>query len=181
MLDRLFKRKRHGEAAEALYARIVAQGRRPAFYASLGVPDTLDGRFDLITLHAFLVLRRLKGERGETAALAQCLFDTLFGDMDSSLRELGAGDLGVAPRVKAMVRAFYGRIVAYEEAMARGDALDQALRRNLYGTTEPKAAQVAAMAAYLRREAEALVGQATGALLAGRVDFGEPPALDGGG
>ena len=141
------------------------------------MPDTLDGRFDLVALHAFLVLRRLKQDRDETAQLAQCLFDTLFLDMDRALRELGAGDLGVGKRVKAMARGFYGRIAAYEDGLSGTEAvLSQALRRNLYGTTEPGASQLAALASYTRREAAALAAQATERLLAGETRFGAPPS-----
>ena len=176
MLARLFKRRRHNEPARALYEAIVRQSRRPEFYSACGVPDTLDGRFDMVAVHAFLVLTRLKQDRDETAELAQCLFDTLFLDMDRALRELGAGDLGVGKRVKAMARGFYGRIAAYEDGLSGPETvLTEALRRNLFGTTEPRASQLAALAAYTRREAAGLAEQATGRLLAGEVRFGAPP------
>ncbi len=163
-------------AAEAAYAAIVAQARRPEFYRTLAVPDTLDGRFELIALHLFLVLRRLKGEP-EARDVSQALADRLFDDLDRSLREMGAGDLGVGRRVKAMARALYGRIAAYEAGLATGGGgLVAALARNLYGTATAPPAVVEAMAGYLRREAAALAAADSAEIAAGRVAFGTPPA-----
>ncbi len=95
----LFRRTRRRDSAVALYDIIVAQSRMPGFYLHCGVPDTVDGRFDMIALHAFIVLRRLKDRRRDTA---QELLEAMFDDMDRSLREMGAGDLGVGRRVKTM-------------------------------------------------------------------------------
>jgi cytochrome b pre-mRNA-processing protein 3 len=176
MLNRLFRRKDHDAVARRLYEAIVAQGRRPEFYRDWGVPDTLDGRFDMIALHSFLVLHRLKRDHQATAELAQNLFDTLFLDMDRALRELGAGDLGVGKRVKAMARGFYGRVAAYEDGLAAGEeALAKALGRNLFATVAPSAEQLSVMAAYVARQVDALDRQDTAHLLAGRVTFGAPP------
>ncbi len=98
VLGVLFKRDPQEARARALYEGVVAQARQPGFYRDCGVPDSVDGRFELIALHAFLVLHRLKADPTDTAALGQALFDVMFQDMDQSLRELGAGDLGVGPR-----------------------------------------------------------------------------------
>jgi len=126
------------EAAHRLYVAIQHQARSPEFHARLGVPDTLDGRFDLLALHMFLVLRRLKAEGKNASELAQRLFDMLFDDMDRSLREMGVADLGVGKRVKAMAQALYGRIAAYDAGLTQtgDDRLKEALRRNLYGTID---------------------------------------------
>ena len=102
----LFTRKPHERAGFALYGAAVAQARQPLFFAELGVPDTLDGRFELVALHTFLVLRRLKA-RGEAGNSGQSLVDLFVEDMDASVRELGASDLGVGRRVKAMAQALY--------------------------------------------------------------------------
>jgi cytochrome b pre-mRNA-processing protein 3 len=170
-----FRRNRERAAAEMAYRGVVAQARRPEFFAVMGVPDTLDGRFELICLHAFLLLRRLKGERPPAAAFGQRFFDIMFADFDRSLREIGTGDLSVGRQVKRMAEAFYGRIRAYEEGLAAGDAaLAAALARNLYGTAAAAAPQIERIAAYLRREATNLSGQPTAALLAGTVGFGPP-------
>jgi cytochrome b pre-mRNA-processing protein 3 len=159
--------------AEELYAAVVAQARRPEFYARLGVPDSLDGRFELIALHLFLALRRLKAA-GEGEA-GQALVDRFVADMDASLREMGAGDLGVGRRVKAMAQGLYGRIAAYEDGLAQpGGRLEEALRRNLYGTApEPDAAVLGLVADYVRAES---AGPALGSP---GLRFGPPPSPAG--
>jgi cytochrome b pre-mRNA-processing protein 3 len=126
---RMFERK--PEPEEALYEAIVAAARQPQFYADMDVPDTVDGRFDMITLHMFLVLDRLK--EGEHEATRQNLTDVFFRDMDRSLREMGVGDLSVGKKVRKMAEAFYGRLLAYKSAANEGlDALAAALTRNIY-------------------------------------------------
>lgn len=171
----LFRRRSLQEPASALYLALVAQARAPVFYLSFGVPDTLDGRFDMIALHAFLLLRRLKadGSDGKPAELGQEIFDLMFADMDRNLREMGVGDLGIAPKVKAMVRAFYGRVAAYEAGLdaAEETVLAEALKRNLYRGVAPAEDHVRAMAAYVRKQAAFLDGQPTEELLAGTVRF----------
>ncbi len=161
---------------QALYLAVVEQARRPEFYTDFGVPDSIDGRFDMILLHAFLLLRRLRGcgKRGDR--LAQALFDAMFADMDRNLREMGVGDLSVGKRVKKMVAAFYGRIAAYDSGLETGEtALRAALSRNLYGTAMPAPDQLAAMAEYVRSQEDRLAAQDAGELLAGRVGYGDPP------
>jgi len=166
-------RRERGTAARALYGQAVAQARRPVFYARLGVPDTLDGRFELISLHVFLLLRRLSKEGSGAEKLAQAIFDLMFADMDQSLRELGVGDLAVGRRVKAMVKALYGRIAAYEEGLAGDDGvLAAALARNLFGTAAARAPDLAALCAYVRREAAALARRPLAVLCRGQADFG---------
>jgi len=177
-LRNLFQRRTAApEPAEALYLALVRQARRPAFYASLGVPDSLDGRFDMIVLHAAMVLLRLKTAGTEGEKLGQALFDVLFADMDRSLREMGVGDMGVGKRVKQMGKAMYGRLAAYEAGLAGTDAvLEAAIARNLFGTVQPAAADVAAMGGYMRAAMAALGEQPLIALGAGRVEFPSPEA-----
>ncbi len=165
-------------AAELAYSRVVEQARQPVFFTDLGVPDTLDGRFELLCVHAFLYLHRLKAEGAPAARLGQAFFDTMFLDLDRGLRELGTGDLSVGRQVKRMVQGFYGRIRAYEEGLDAGDeVLRAALARNLYGTVAPPEAALPAIAAYLRRAAAALARQQADELLAGRVSFAPPEGL----
>lgn len=165
-----------GKAAMLAYSRVVEQARQPAFFAECGVPDTVDGRFELICLHAFLFLHRLKRERPVAAPLAQRFFDTMFADFDRSLREMGTGDLSVGREVKRMAAAFYGRVAAYEAGLETDEAaLAPALARNLYGTAPPAAALLRAMAEYVRRAATSLARQAPTKLLAGEISFGRPP------
>lgn len=160
-------------AAHAAYGHIVERARAPEFYLSAGVPDTVDGRFELLALHAFLVLNRLKREHA-ASAFAQELFDTMFGDLDRTLREMGAGDLGVGPRIKAMARGFYGRIAAYERGLGDEVELEAALRRNLYGTVPAIGEDaVASLAGYVRRQVAALAAMPLAALLEGDVVFAD--------
>jgi len=175
-LNRLFRRRTAApEPAEALYLSVVRQSRQPAFYASLGVPDTLDGRFDMIVLHVVLVLLRLKREVATGERIGQALFDVLFADMDRSLREMGVGDLGVGKRVKQMGKAAYGRLAAYEAALSgEAGALDAAITRNLYGTVEPAALHVAGMTRYVLSAVAALQDQTVTTLAAGQVSFPSP-------
>jgi len=169
------KRRELRGAAEALYERAVAQARLPVFYARLGVPDTLDGRFDMVVLHVFLLLYRLRQEGERSKRLAQALFDVMFEDMDRSLREMGVGDLGVGPRVKAMAKALYGRIAAYEEGLAGDDEiLAAALARNLFGTVSASPEALSSLCVYLRNTAAALSRRPYQELALGRVGFEAP-------
>lgn len=135
MFGSLKRRKAQKERAEALYWACVEQARSPEFYADLGVPDTLDGRFELIALHAGLLIRRLNAE-GETGkAVAQDVFDAMFRELDSALREMAVGDMSVGKKIKAMGEAFYGRMKAYDDGLSADDPrqLDAAFARNLLG------------------------------------------------
>jgi cytochrome b pre-mRNA-processing protein 3 len=116
---------------EAIYGMIVTQAREPLFYRDLGVPDTVNGRFDLLVLHLWMVLRRLKPIGGGTG-LSQALFDRFCEDMDGNLREMGVGDLTVPKRMQAFGEAFYGRAAAYDLALTAGEGpLAQALCKNI--------------------------------------------------
>ncbi|HVJ52372.1 MAG TPA: ubiquinol-cytochrome C chaperone family protein [Aliidongia sp.] len=170
-LKNLFGRSPERDAAHSAYSAIVAQAREPAFYRDYGVPDTLDGRFEMIALHAFLVLHRL---RGETAAqrFGQALFDLFFADMDRALREMGTGDLSVGKQIGRMAEGFFGRIAAYQRGLAEAPELEEALRRNLYGTVAaPEPTELAFMARYLDRQSKALAAEPTESIAAGQVRF----------
>jgi cytochrome b pre-mRNA-processing protein 3 len=171
VLASLFRSNPRRGAVDAVYREIVERARAPIFYTEWGVPDTLDGRFELLALHAFLVLNRLKRDHASTEVFAQDLFDAMFADLDRALREMGVGDLGVGRRVKEMATGFYGRIVAYDQGITDPAVLGAALRRNLYGTTEPSAAQLARAAEYVRRQAAALAAEPVATLLAGKIEF----------
>jgi cytochrome b pre-mRNA-processing protein 3 len=172
----IFRNDPTRQAAELAYARVVEHARRPGFFSGGGVPDTVDGRFELICLHAFLYLHRLKREQQRAAPLGQRFFDAMFADFDRSLREMGVGDLSVGREVKRMAQAFYGRVAAYEAGLAGDNSvLLPALARNLFGTAPPDRARLQAMADYLRREAAQLSRRSAAALLAGNLWFGDPP------
>ncbi|HVA13011.1 MAG TPA: ubiquinol-cytochrome C chaperone family protein [Stellaceae bacterium] len=171
-LSSLFRRNRHRAKAHAAYASIVERARAPEFFLRFDVPDTLDGRFEMIALHMFLVLNRLKAEHEVTSDFAQALFDAMFADLDRGLREMGASDIGVGRRVKEMAKGFYGRIRAYQDGLAADDAtLGDALRRNLYGTVQPRPEAVAAMLRYARAQAAALAQQPAENLFSDNVKF----------
>lgn len=173
-------RKRFDDAARKIYVTLVEQSRQPDFYTLCGVPDTADGRFDMILLHGFLLLRRLKRDHDRTADLGQAVFDLMFADMDQNLREMGVGDLSVGKRIKGMVEAFYGRIAAYEAGLAEGpEVLENALRRNLYRHVSPEDGQVAVIAQYMEREAGFLDNIDTETFFAGNLSFGPAPGSPG--
>jgi cytochrome b pre-mRNA-processing protein 3 len=162
-------------AADTAYGRVVEQARQPVFFAEYGVPDTLDGRFELICLHAFLYLHRLKADRPQASPFSQCFFDRMFADFDRSLREMGVGDLSVGKHVKRMARAFYGRILSYESGLAGDDAaLAAALARNVFGTVSAPESASDAMASYVRSAVRALRSQSAADLLAGDISFELP-------
>ncbi|MBL8708360.1 MAG: ubiquinol-cytochrome C chaperone [Rhodospirillaceae bacterium] len=168
------------QIAARLFAKLVSQARQPVFFQRLGVPDTVDGRFDMVAMHAFLVFHRLKGQGGRAAELAQALYDVVFRDMEASLRQLGAGDVGVGKRIRVMTEALQGRITAYETAL-NGNPLEVegAVRRNLYGTADPDPEAVRAMANYLRQASEMAGRQPVDRVLRGLFDFPPPPAATG--
>ncbi len=168
ILKRLFKPK--PDPSAALYGAIVAAARQPRFYAEWGVPDSVDGRFDMIVLHMFLVLDRLGGEGSATEGFRQSLTDGFFLDMDRSLREMGVGDLGVSKKVRRMAESYYGRLAAYVSAMA-GDQpmLAAALARNVFAGVDNAGAGL--LADWTRTAKSGLAGQDKDAIMAGMVRF----------
>ena len=170
----LLRRNRLERPAYRLYVAAVAAARDPVFYAELGVPDTVDGRFDMVSLHVYLVVRRLCALQAPAPKLAQAVFDAMFSDMDVNLREMGVGDLSVGKRNRAMWEAFHGRSAAYQVALGgSGDeALAQALLRNVWrgGTPDPAAAPTR-LAEIIRRRNTALGTQDLTALINGQVSF----------
>ena len=168
-----FNKSPEKKASFRLYKSIVTQSRTPRFYLDFGVPDTVDGRFDMITLHTFLVLHRLKKNHAETSLLNQALFDLLFADMDQNLREMGVGDLSVGKKIKKMTSAFQGRLVAYENALKSTDDLEGALKRNLYRHVDPKPQHVKIMAQYVISQVDVLDKTSTETLSRGDVVFNE--------
>ncbi|MGP1394380.1 MAG: ubiquinol-cytochrome C chaperone family protein [Inquilinaceae bacterium] len=175
MFARLLRPRTERAAAAQLYLTLVEQARHPDFYARWGVPDTTTGRFDLIALHAFLVMHRLKAAGTAGLDMSQALFDYMFADMDLSLREMGVGDLSVGKKIKKMAEGFNGRATAFEEALGDPPLLREALTRNLFGSATPPASNVDAIGRYVEREVAALSGQPDRDLLAGTVTFGPPP------
>lgn len=169
----LFKKSPDPEAVLAVYRAIVAQSRQPVFYAQWGVPDTVTGRFDVLSLHMGLVFRRLGGAGKPASDFAQALFDLFFKDMDRNLREMGAGDLAVPKKIRNMGNLFYGLMTKLNEAMERGDRaeVEAVLQRNLFdGAAGPN---IAALADYIEAEYAKLKLQTVEALIGGKVLLGD--------
>lgn len=167
-------RTRRQDAAEELYQSLVAQARQPVFYTAYGVPDSRDGRLEMVSLHAILVMRRLRDEGRAGQALAQRLFDVMFVDLDHHVREWGVGDLSVGKHVKKLAQSFLGQAAALDPVLAARDsaALADLLRRNVYSeVADPAPAAVAQLAAYLLRQERWLAEQPAADLLAGTVHF----------
>ncbi len=168
MLKVLAKSAARKQAVRRLYTAAVERARAPVFFTKFGVPDTIDGRFDLLTLHAWMVLARLR-ESG-MSDLAQGFMDTLFIGFDEGLRDLGTGDMGMGRRMKKIADAFYGRLSSYEASQDPA-ALRSALQRNLYRGMGD-AAHADAVARYVE-SARAHVAQS--AIASGDLDFGPLP------
>src|SRR5437016_1391603 len=150
----LFRRKNpQADFAAAVYARTAEQARAPELFEACGIPDTLDGRFDSLALHAALMIDRLRREP-DGEVLAQEFFDAMFRHLDLTLRELGVQDLGVGRRIKVMAEGLHGRALAYRVALAGGSTpLSEVLRRNAYGGRPPADADaLAQLEAYVWRQ-----------------------------
>lgn len=182
MIPPLFRRAPKPTIA-TLYGAIVAQAREPRLYQDYAVPDTVEGRFDMVLLHVVLVLRRLREGEARDRASAQALFDAFCRDMDHNLREMGISDQGLPRHMRRVGEAFYGRAQAYEAALAASDdaALRAALVRNVFaGTAVDEAARetvVAGLSSYVRQVAAALAAQPLETFAQGAVNFPQPDAL----
>jgi len=166
----------HRAAGEALYRAAVTAGRDPHAYLELAVPDTIDGRFDMIGLHAALLIRRLGDLPPPGLDVAQALFDAMFLDMDASLRELGVGDPSMARRMRIMWNAFNGRLHAYASSLASGDhdALAAALLRNVWRGVAPPGGATGELARIAVAQDRALAAADPARLMAGEVHFLAP-------
>ena len=152
-------------AIESLHRRVNEAARARGLYLALGVPDTVEGRFESLVLHATLVLRRLRGLPAPADEVAQDLVNSVFSQLDASLRELGIGDFGVPKRMKKLGSAFYGRAGGYDAALDSGErgSLARSLARNVLGTDDAEAAT--GLAAYVAAAAESLEAADLDALL----------------
>ncbi|WP_367195338.1 ubiquinol-cytochrome C chaperone family protein [Amorphus sp. 3PC139-8] len=167
--------------AAPLYSSIVAQARQTSFYRDWSVPDTVDGRFEMVVLHLVLVTERLRGPHRAISPIAQDLFDFFLLDMDRSLREMGVGDLSVPKRMKKIGEAVYGRFDAFGPLLETGDgeALAKAIERNMFPeTSEPEASE--RIAAYAISAFARLASQATSDIEAGRISWPDPTATQEG-
>lgn len=175
MILSLFKRKASRNSVRAVYGSIVAAARHEKPYAEWGVPDSVDGRYDMIILHAVLVLERLSSGDAAVQAFAQALTDEVFADMDRSLREMGVGDLSVGKKVRRMAEMFYGRAQAYRPLFRAGDrtGLVEALGRNVFAGAESSEG-AGRLAEYSLAALAHLQERPIEPILSGTVEFPEP-------
>ncbi|MDE2579336.1 MAG: ubiquinol-cytochrome C chaperone [Hyphomicrobiales bacterium] len=173
MIRKLFRRKTPPLAVVPLYENIVQAARRPALYRPpYGVADTLEGRFDLVVLHAFLVMRRLTEEGDAGRTLAQALSDHMFTSFDRALREMGVGDLAVPKRMAKLGEDYNGRSAAYTRAFAGEEDLAGALARNVLGSGDAERGR--ALAHYAEEARRTLSASSAQTLLKGICVFPDP-------
>jgi len=176
ILDRLFRSEKPAQAAgKALYAAVVDRARRPALYEELGAPDTVEGRFELYTLHVVLLLDRLRRQGPQAAETAQALFDTYVKALDDALREMGVGDLSMGKKMRKLGEAFYGRVKSYEaafEALPDAEGLQALLGRTVYAGYD--VSQAPRLSRYVLAERDGLAAQPLPRLLEGRVTWANP-------
>jgi cytochrome b pre-mRNA-processing protein 3 len=159
--------------AAELYSEVVAVARTPGFYAELEVPDTIEGRYEMIVLHVVLLLRRMRAPGAQQKRLAQALVDFMAADLDRSIRELGVGDMSVGKFMKRLGQGLYGRAAAYDVALDQHDAavLEEAILRNIFDGYDPGNRILAIFACYVRAQNDHLAGLAVEPIAAGHVDF----------
>jgi cytochrome b pre-mRNA-processing protein 3 len=163
--SKVLKKTAPARPERAVYEAIVASARRSALYADLGVPDTVAGRFDMIALHAFLVLERVKETEPR---FAQALTDEIFRDMDRSLREMGVGDLSVGKKVRAMAEVFYGRIAAYRNDIEDPERLTETLVRNVW-SGDSGGGKALELASFATQQRDRLSAQSPANIAAGQI------------
>jgi cytochrome b pre-mRNA-processing protein 3 len=162
--------------ADGAYIALVAQARNAFFYETLGVPDSIDGRFEMIVLHLFLIQHRLLANN-QAREFAHQLGEAFIDDMDRSIREFGVADTGVAKRIKRMGRAYNGRLQVYSDALNDADQLRAALSRNLYGTVaQGDVAQLSGMADYVQRMVAQLATVPSATIIGGAYTWPMPDA-----
>tara|TARA_B100002052_G_C15803055_1_gene562107 strand:- start:403 stop:939 length:537 start_codon:yes stop_codon:yes gene_type:complete len=171
-INRFFSKTRQDKLASNVFKIIVDQSREKYFYTNLGVPDTLEGRFELIVLHTFLVVRCLKNNK-TMKKFGRDIMTVLFDDFDLSLRELGVGDMGIGKKIKVMADSFYGRCKAYEEGLNSGDKeIEEAIIRNIYrGEIDRKLALI--LVNYLKNEAKRIENLSFDDIYLGKFNFRE--------
>lgn len=179
----LFGQSAEKAAAKALYEAASEAARQPALFASYGVPDTLEGRFEMLALHLAVLLDRLaKGEEG-ARRLSKPLTERFVVDMDDAMRDFGVGDLSVPRKVKKAAAALYDRHKAYGAVISAGEdvgtAWDAALRAQLAELADHKRVDIDALATYAAGIAPHLGALADSDLAAGRVSFPQASANGG--
>jgi cytochrome b pre-mRNA-processing protein 3 len=182
----IFRNRQRDALVSRLYGEIAAQARHPALYLDCAVPDTLEGRYDMMVLHAFLALRRLGQGDGDQRRVAQEVCDRFFTEMDRAIREMGVGDIGVPKRMQSLASVYAGASGAYTAALAEGaegaagtgDALAAALSRNVYGQGRPSDVALR-LADYVRSCDQRLASLPVATLVDHGLEFARPQDADG--
>lgn len=177
MFGFLKRRRANQDVFDAVYDSLSQASRAPVFYAVLGVPDTVEGRFDMLTLHAVLLLERLKQLPPPADDMAQDLVDDLFRRFDGALREMGVGDIAVPKRMKRIASHFMGRAKAYHDALANGDeAMTAALARNVFAD-ETREEQGKRLNHYVNVTRQVLVDTSFDAIATASIPWPDPTDL----
>lgn len=174
-LDRWLKPRPAKLAGAKLYASAVGQARSATFYRDYGVRDSMEGRFELFSLHVIFLIERLKAQGDAAAETSQAVFDAYVKGLDDAFREIGVSDTSVGKKMKKLAGAFYGRLKAYDEAVE--SLPDVVATRELMARTaleERGEGDAAALTAYVTRTREALAAQPLDALLQGDVTWPTP-------
>lgn len=174
-LSRIFRKRPAETAGAALFAAAARQARVPALYAGFGAPDTLEGRFELYTLHVVMLVERLSGQGEQAQETSQGLFDAYVRSLDDALRQIGVGDLSMGKKMKKLAGAFYGRLSTWQEAVAPlpdRAALEAMLLRTAFEGVE--GGNPAGLADYVVRARDALAAQPLSNLLSGEVAWPQP-------
>ena len=171
----LFKKSPYQRSAQLVYTKMVEQARTPYFYRNLGVADNLDGRFDMICLHLYLVLDRLENEP-QASEMAQNMVNYMISDVDRNFREMGVGDMSVGKKVKKLAAALYGRLEAYQVAgdkisVDSGAAFEDALCRNIYRSDDHGDLPLASLRQYVDQQKQFLAALNIEDLLQGNITF----------
>jgi len=171
MVLSIFKKKSDPQNVRDVYSSIVAQSRQKLFFEDWGIPDTINGRFDLMSLHMCLALRRLKSSESKPREFSQELFDLFFLDMDRSVREMGAGDMAVPKRIQKMGEMFYGMLDSLTKALddEDEDALKQSLIRNVYDGAQTPSLEL--LVQYVHEQTAKLNEQPQEVIRSGTLEF----------
>lgn len=175
MLRWLNARSRSRRRAGEIYGVIVTQARLPAFYTSLGIPDTPVGRYETVVVHLFLVLERLRSAGPEALELSRAVIEAFVADMDDYVRQYGSSDVATAKKVRRAAAGFYERAAEYRAGLVEPPRLDRAFAEHVLanGVSSPRSA---ALARYMQRAEALLAKQNSAALLDGQIEFPAPPA-----
>ena len=176
-LDRYRARKHHLHVGSQLYLTAVDQSRTPALYTDYGVPDTVDGRFDMIIVHIMLLIRRLRGGGEGAEAISQNVLNLMFADMDRNFREMGIADISIGKHVKRTAKAFYGRAEVLEKGLDAGrPALLDAVQETIYPAIKETDQGASELTDYIVAVDTHLRTQSVDEILTGNVSYPSPTA-----